>query len=85
MGGGRNAINATRGGVGPSWRMVVELGPEVKSWGIYPGGQSGNPGSPHYDDFVDTWARGELDELLFMQSPEDAPGSIHRTLTLEAP
>jgi len=85
VGGGRNAINATRGGVGPSWRMVVELGPEVKSWGIYPGGQSGNPGSPHYDDFVDTWARGELDELLFMQSPEDAPGSIHRTLTLEAP
>jgi penicillin amidase len=26
-----------------SWRMVVELGPEVRAWGTYPGGQSGDP------------------------------------------
>ena len=62
--------------------MVVSLGPEVKAWGIYPGGQSGNPGSRHYDDFVDRWVRGELDELLFMKTPEDGQGRIEERLTL---
>jgi len=33
------------GAFGPSWRMVVELGPEVRAWGTYPGGQSGHPAS----------------------------------------
>ncbi len=33
----------------PSWRMVVELGAEIRAWGNYPGGQSGNPGSKFYD------------------------------------
>jgi hypothetical protein len=31
---------------GASWRMVVELGPEVRAWATYPGGQSGDPASP---------------------------------------
>jgi penicillin amidase len=64
--GSAESVNATRGGNGPSWRMVVELGPEVKGWGVYPGGQSGNPGSPHYDDLVEPWRTGELFELNFM-------------------
>ena len=85
VGGGGDVINATRGGVGPSWRMVVALGPEVRAWGIYPGGQSGNPGSPHYDDFVETWVRGELDELLYMRTADDGQGRVRRKLTLEAP
>ena len=82
MGGGRGIVNATRGGHGPCWRMVVALGPDVRAWGIYPGGQSGNPGSRHYDTFVDTWVRGELDELLFMKTPEDGEGRIEERLML---
>ncbi|MFN2317775.1 MAG: penicillin acylase family protein, partial [Gemmatimonadales bacterium] len=35
---------------GASWRMVVELGEEVRAWVTYPGGQSGNPLSRWYDD-----------------------------------
>jgi penicillin G amidase len=58
-----------RGGHGASWRMVVELGPEVRGWGIYPGGQSGNPLSRGYTDRLQTWARGGLDTLLV---PRDA-------------
>ncbi|MDR9416357.1 MAG: penicillin acylase family protein, partial [Gracilimonas sp.] len=65
--GAAEAINAVRGTHGPSWRMIVELGPEVKGWGIYPGGQSGNPGSPYYDDMVEDWRTGQLFELNFMQ------------------
>ena len=82
VGGGRDIVNATNRGHGPCWRMVVALGPEVRAWGIYPGGQSGNPGSRHYDTFVDTWARGELDELLFMRTPEDGGGRIQERLIL---
>lgn len=68
-GGSAESINATRGGNGPSWRMVVELEPgAVKGWGVYPGGQSGNPGSPHYDDMVESWRTGQLFELNFLRS-----------------
>lgn len=66
--GNAESINATRGSWGPSWRMVVELGPEVKGWGVYPGGASGNPGSPNYDSMLETWRTGELYELKFMKN-----------------
>lgn len=68
VGGDLAIINATGKHEGPSWRMVVALGPDVQGWGIYPGGQSGNPGSKRYDDFVDAWAAGELADLLFLKS-----------------
>ncbi|HEX2612903.1 MAG TPA: penicillin acylase family protein, partial [Fibrobacteria bacterium] len=42
-------LNAQRGTHGPSWRMVVQTGRRPEALGIYPGGQSGNPGSPRYD------------------------------------
>jgi penicillin amidase len=64
----------------PSWRMIVELGPEVKAWGIYPGGQSGNPGSKFYDDMVEDWLSGKPDELVFLKSAEEPhPGVVART------
>ena len=70
--GSSDAVNATRGGNGPSWRMVVELGPEVKGWGVYPGGASGNPGSPNYDSMIETWRTGGLFELdFFKEEPSD--------------
>jgi penicillin G amidase len=50
---------------GASWRMVVELGPEVRAWATYPGGQSGNPASPRYKDRLALWQRGELAPVLF--------------------
>jgi penicillin amidase len=51
--------------------MVVALGEKPEAWGVYPGGQSGHPGSAHYDDFVDDWVRGEAYRLLFLDSSED--------------
>ncbi|MBD8490108.1 penicillin acylase family protein [Echinicola sp. CAU 1574] len=58
-GGGRSIINATSERHGASWRMLVELGENVKAQGIYPGGQSGNPGSRFYANMIDKWAKGE--------------------------
>lgn len=74
VGGDRRIVMATGKTHGPSWRMVVSLEPQVKAWGIYPGGQSGNPGSLHYDDFMDDWVEGELAELLFLK-PGDGPNN----------
>jgi penicillin amidase len=61
--------------------MVVELGPEIRAWGIFPGGQSGNPGSRFYDDMVDGWLAGKPDELLFLKSADEPnPGIVARTV-----
>ncbi len=71
-----------RGTHGPSWRMVVELGPEIRAWGTYPGGQSGNPASPRYADRVPLWQAGKLDPLLFPRDIEGlAPGQIESRIT----
>ena len=63
----RNIVNATSATHGPSWRMIVEMSSPPKALGIYPGGQSGNPGSLYYDNFIDDWAVGKYHELHFMQ------------------
>ena len=75
-GGGAESINAIRGDHGPSWRMIVELDPEgVRGYGVYPGGQSGNPGSKTYDQFIETWRTGELYELQFLRNkPQQRDG-----------
>jgi len=58
-GGGRGILNATSERNGASWRMVVELGDEITAFGVYPGGQSGNPGSKYYSNFIEIWANGD--------------------------
>jgi penicillin amidase len=58
-GGGSGILNATGSRHGASWRMVVELGGNIQAFGIYPGGQSGNPGSKFYQNFITPWANGE--------------------------
>lgn len=55
---------------GPSWRMVVELGAEVRAWATYPGGQSGAPASVRYTDRLAKWTNGMLDQVLFPRTPD---------------
>lgn len=66
IGGGEHIINATKQFHGPSWRMVVSLADPIDAYGVYPGGQSGNPGSKYYDTFIDSWAAGKYYNLLFL-------------------
>lgn len=61
-----DAINSTKQNHGPSERLIVEMSSPPQAWGIYPGGQSGNPGSPWYDNMIDLWRAGEYLPLLFM-------------------
>jgi len=76
IGGAKSTVNALGESNGPSWRMVIELGKTPKGHGVYPGGQSGNPGSPFYDNMLDAWAEGKLYDLFFMQSPDDKGAKI---------
>lgn len=73
--GGPGTLNpiAGRGTHGPSWRMVVQLGPQVRAWGVLPGGEAGNPASPFYDDRVAEWAAGRLDPIPFVETPGQVP------------
>ena len=45
-------------GVVPSLRMVLDVGDWDRSFFSLPGGQSGNPLSPHYKDLFPLWLRG---------------------------
>jgi penicillin amidase len=84
IGGGGTIVNAATTKTGPSWRLIVELSKEgkPKAYGVYPGGQSGNPGSSHYDDLIDTWAKGELKPLLYLASPDEKSNRLRKKITL---
>lgn len=69
IGGGTNIINAAKENHGPSWRMIVSLTAQTEAYGIYPGGQSGNPGSRFYDNAISKWAAGEY-YSLWMMTPD---------------
>ncbi len=76
VGGNKTVLNALRHHAGPSWRMIVELGEEVKGYGVYPGGQSGNPGNPLYDNMIERWSEGQYYELEFMDAPSEEPEKV---------
>ncbi|MEM9998498.1 MAG: penicillin acylase family protein, partial [Bacteroidota bacterium] len=64
-----------------SWRMVVEFGPNGPvARGVYPGGQSGNPLSPHYDDAIETWRAFGYFDLERPASPDAVPDGQRLTL-----
>jgi penicillin amidase len=64
--------------------MVVELGPEVRAWATYPGGQSGNPASPRYRDRLALWQERRALPGLFPRTRDDLdPKRIVSVLQLE--
>ncbi|MEO6037280.1 MAG: penicillin acylase family protein [Saprospiraceae bacterium] len=84
VGGHKSAPNALNRTNGPSWRMIVDLGDPVRGYGVFPGGQSGNPGSRYYDNMVNAWAKGEYYDLLLLRSPDEAPERIQGRQILTA-
>ncbi len=80
-GGWGNTINAIKVTHGPSWRMIVHLTPETEAFGIYPGGQSGNPGSRFYDNFIDNWVIGKYFSLWMMKAGEKDDARVKWTMS----
>ncbi len=73
-------------GGGASWRMIVDLANPQHSRGVYPGGQSGNPANPHYDDQIALWAAGKYLPLNAVTDSKQLPSETQRSkLTFVAP
>jgi penicillin amidase len=83
VGGHGNVINAITTSHGPSWRMIVHLTEETEAYAVYPAGQNGNPGSRFYDNFVDTWAKGELYKLWVMKAEDATHENVKWKITLQ--
>jgi penicillin amidase len=48
---------------GPSYRLLADVGnPDASRW-QHMTGQSGHPGSEHYDDLVDAWMAGQTNAV----------------------
>jgi penicillin amidase len=74
-----------RGTAGASWRFVVELGDTVQAWGIYPGGQSGNPVSSRYADRLEGWRLGQLNPLHLPRKAGELSGMVRQSVLTLTP
>ncbi len=64
----------------PSWRQVVDLGDLEASVGVHTTGQSGNPASPHWNDQLALWARGEHHPVPIARERVEASAESSTTL-----
>ncbi|HEY3684413.1 MAG TPA: penicillin acylase family protein [Streptosporangiaceae bacterium] len=62
---------------GNSFVAVVEFGPRLRAWAVTAGGESGHPGTPHFNDEAERYASGNLRPVYFY--PDDLKGHIERT------
>jgi penicillin G amidase len=47
----------------PSFRLLADIGDPSRSRWQHMTGQSGHPGSEHYDDLLDAWLNGSTNEF----------------------
>ncbi|GIV59705.1 MAG: penicillin amidase [Rhodothermaceae bacterium] len=64
-----------------SWRVVVDFSRTPPAgYGVYPGGQSGNPFSPHYDAFLEDYVAFRHYPLNKPSRPEELEGGTRMRL-----
>lgn len=80
VGGNGDIVNAVTHSHGPSWRMIVQMTSPTEAYGVYPGGQSGNPGSKFYDNYIDNWVAGKYNKLWFMREGDKTDKNIKWTM-----
>ena len=72
-GGDANTVNATAGDGyeqrwGASYRQILDLADWDRSVATSVPGQSGQPGSPYYDDLLSLWAEGKYFPLIYSRA-----------------
>jgi penicillin amidase len=65
----------------PTFREIVDLGDLSRSLVLVPPGQSGRLGSPHYDDLIEPWLRGEYIPMLWTRDQVEAELEARLVLT----
>jgi penicillin amidase len=68
----------------PSWRHIIDLSDVDASVGMHTTGQSGNPASPHYRDFVEPWSKVEYHPLPFTRAKVEQAAESELKLLPEA-
>ncbi len=72
----RNGSKRWYGTSGNSFVAVVEFGPKVRARAVTAGGESGHPGTAHFNDQAERYAKGDLREVYFY--PEQLKGHTER-------
>ncbi len=63
---------------GPVYRMLADLGDPARSRWQLTTGQSGHPGSPHYDDMIEGWRTGQTNPVYLEEHEVRAAGGAKR-------
>jgi acyl-homoserine-lactone acylase len=72
----RNGSKRWYGTSGNSFVAVVEFGPRVRARAVTAGGESGHPGTPHFNDQAGRYSTGDLREVYFY--PDQLKGHTER-------
>ena len=64
----------------PSFHQIVDMSDLSQSLVIIPSGQSGQLGSPHYDDMIQPWLKGEYIPMLWTREQVDSHAEGKLTL-----
>jgi penicillin G amidase len=72
-------------GGGASWRQIIDLADVRRSVGVYPGGQSENPASPHYADQMPLWAAGRYLPIHMIGDRQKLPAEARTTSLIFSP
>jgi penicillin G amidase len=59
---------------GPVYRMLADLGDPSRSRWQVSTGQSGQPGSPHYDDMIEGWRTAKANSVYLDERHVRAAG-----------
>jgi penicillin amidase len=65
----------------PSYRQIVDMGDLSRSLAIHPPGQSGQLGSPHYDDLAGLWIEGDYHPMLWTREQVEQAAEARLVLT----
>lgn len=75
----------SQGIVGPPFRFVADVGDLRNSWGLLVPGQSGQPGSKHYDDQIQAWFTGDFHPMLYEREDVQGGACVRLQLVPEKP
>ncbi len=59
--------NDPEGAIGPPFRFLIDMADPAHAQVTFAPGQSGRPGTPHYDDGIEDWFSGQYHLLLFLR------------------
>jgi penicillin amidase len=77
-----HALNAISKNWGPTLRLVVEMKGRPRGYGIYAGGQSGNPASKKYKKGINDWSKGFYYKLHFFSDTKEGESHMKYKWTL---